>query len=99
MKKCGVIIILIILAGTLRSYAQQDIDSSVLTLKRCVDIALNNNLLVKQNELQTQTDYINLKQAKNNRIPQIVANVSQGISQGRGIDPLTNGYVNQNIGY
>lgn len=83
----------------MEGYAQQNTDSSVLTLQQCVDIAIKNNLLVKQNELQTQTDLINLKQAKDNRIPQMVANIGQGISQGRGIDPLTNSYINQNIGY
>src|ERR1700712_5260444 len=98
MKK-GAIIFLLIVVGTINGFAQQGNDSAVLTLKQCVDIALKNNLLVKQNELQTETDYISLKQARNNRLPQVIANVGHGLSQGRGIDPITNGYVNQNIGY
>ncbi|MEO6328384.1 MAG: TolC family protein [Ginsengibacter sp.] len=98
MKKCAAIIIGIILLNGRGGYTQQNIDS-VLSLKQCVDIALTNNLLVKQNELQTQTDYINLKQARDNRIPQLIANINHGTNQGRSIDPFTNSYANQNITY
>ncbi len=98
MKHCAAIIISLILSGNHNAYTQQNTDT-VFSLKQCVNIALENNLLIKQQELQTQTDYINLKQAKDNRLPQLAANVSQGINQGRSIDPFTNSYINQNVNY
>ncbi|HUS02565.1 MAG TPA: TolC family protein, partial [Chitinophagaceae bacterium] len=71
----------------------------IFTLKQCVDTAIINNLLVKQSDLQMQNASINYKQAKDNIWPNLFANVNQGINQGRSIDPFTNSYINQNVGY
>ncbi|HUS01908.1 MAG TPA: TolC family protein [Chitinophagaceae bacterium] len=71
----------------------------IFTLKQCVDTAITNNLLVKQSDLQMQNASINYKQAKDNVWPNLFANVNQGINQGRSIDPFTNSYINQNVGY
>jgi outer membrane protein len=68
-----------------------------LTLKQCVDAAINNNLLVKQSDLQMQAAAVNLKQAKENLVPDLFANINHGLNQGRSIDPFTNGYINQQI--
>lgn len=97
-KQFTAIIITLILWGNFKGYAQQSADT-VLSLKQCVDIALKNNLQIKQNELQAQTDYITYKQAKDNRLPQVSANVIHGLNQGRSIDPFSNSYINQNITY
>ena len=98
MKQSATIIISLILLGNYNAFTQQNTDT-VFSLKQCVDIALASNLLIKQEELQTQTDYINLRQAKDNRLPQLGANVNQGSNQGRSIDPFTNSYINQNVSY
>ena len=98
MKQSAAIIISLILLSSSSAYTQQNTDT-VFSLKQCVDSALANNLLLKQQELQTQTDYINLKQAKDNRLPQLGANINQGTNQGRSIDPFTNTYINQNVNY
>lgn len=70
-----------------------------LTLKQAVETAIANNLQVKQSDLQMQNASINFKQAKDNRLPDLFANLNHGINQGRSIDPFTNSYVNQNISY
>ena len=98
MKQGAAIIISLILLSNYNAYAQQNTDT-VFSLKQCVDSALANNLLLKQQELQTQTDHINLKQAKDNRLPQLGANINQGTNQGRSIDPFTNAYIDQNVNY
>ena len=98
MKQSAAIIISLILLGNYNAFTQQNTDT-VFSLKQCVDIALASNLLIKQEELQTQTDYINLRQARDNRLPQLGANVNQGSNQGRSIDPFTNSYINQNVSY
>jgi len=71
----------------------------IFTLKQSVDTAIANNLLVKQSDLQMQNAAINYKQAKDNRLPDLTANLNHGLNQGRSIDPFTNSYVSQNIGY
>lgn len=71
----------------------------IFTLKQCVDTAIANNLLVKQSDLQMERAAINFKQAKDNRLPDVTANLNHGLNQGRSIDPFTNSYVSQNIGY
>ncbi|MBA2562429.1 MAG: TolC family protein, partial [Chitinophagaceae bacterium] len=98
MNRCAAIVILIILYTNYNGYTQQNADT-VLSLKQCVDIAIANNIQVKQAELQMQTDYITLKQAKDNRLPEVSANANHGINQGRSIDPFTNSYINQNVGF
>lgn len=76
------------------AYAQK-----IITLKQAVDTAIANNLQIKQSELQMQNASINYKQAKANRLPDLFANLNHGLNQGRSIDPFTNSYISQNVGY
>ncbi|MEP7237020.1 MAG: TolC family protein [Ferruginibacter sp.] len=76
------------------SYAQ---NNTKLTLKTCLDMALANNIPVKQNELLEQVAKVNYNQAKYNRLPNIAADLNYGINNGRSIDPFTNGYSNQKL--
>ncbi|MDP4130526.1 MAG: TolC family protein [Bacteroidota bacterium] len=72
-------------------------DSSVraLNLKQCVDLAIRNNLQVKQSEIQMQANGLQFKQAKDYILPTINASGSQGINYGRSINNFNNSYVNQ----
>jgi len=74
-------------------------DSSIYSIKRCVDIAFENNLQVKQSNLQLERSNILLNQAKSNRLPDLFADLNHGLNQGRSIDPFTNSYINQEIFY
>jgi outer membrane protein len=67
------------------------------TLQTCIDIALANNIPVKQAALQEEAGKLNLSQAKYNRLPNIDANVNYGINNGRSIDPFTNSYNNEQL--
>src|SRR5258706_12684493 len=96
-KRIIAMIISVIFCVFHKGYTQNT--DSILTLKQCVDIAIANNLQIKQAELQSDVDHINLKQAKGNRLPQVVADLNHGLNQGRSIDPFTNTYNNQNITY
>jgi outer membrane protein len=93
MKK--IIIVLIPLLLYLNSEAQQ----KRLTLQQSVDIAIANNLDVKQSDLQVQTEAANLRQTRANILPDLFGNLNHGINQGRSIDPFTNGYINQQVNY
>ncbi len=72
---------------------------SSLTLQACVETAISNNLGVKQSELTAQRSNINYNQAKLNLLPTLGGNITQGLNQGRSIDPFTNTYLNQQINY
>ena len=78
--------------------AQQPVLNSY-SLKQSIEIALANNLQVKQSEFQARSAGIALKQEKSNLLPDIFASINHGLNQGRSIDPATNGYVNDNVSY
>ncbi|MBS1730149.1 MAG: TolC family protein [Bacteroidetes bacterium] len=77
----------------------QDSLPKTLSLQDCISLAIKNNRQVK--EAQYQADYAKTSwgQAKGNRLPFINFQMNQGISDGRSIDPFSNGYVDQNVGY
>ena len=70
-----------------------------LTLKDAIEIGISNNLDVLQSDLQMQEAGIALKQSKENKLPDLNASANQGINFGRSIDPYTNGYIDQSVGY
>lgn len=72
--------------------------SQTLSLQQCIDSALANNLSVKQYGLQAEDAGVLLQQSKNNLLPFVNADIYHGLSQGRSIDPSSNGYVNQQLG-
>lgn len=72
---------------------------STLTLQQCVEMAITNNLTVKQSGLQSESAEANLKQAKANRLPLLSVDINHGINQGRSIDPFTNSYLDQQINF
>jgi len=71
--------------------------SDTLSLQKCLDIAIKNNLQVKQTGLTAESDRISFLQSKENLLPSISGNINRQLSQGRGINPATNGYVNQSL--
>jgi outer membrane protein len=88
-RKYIIIIVLLVACGNV--YAQQD---STFTIQQCLDIAIKNNLQVKQSNANAQLAGIDLKQAKENIIPSIGGNVSRNFSQGR-VAGVSGTYVNQ----
>ena len=68
-----------------------------LSLQQAIEIALKNNILTRQSEIQVHNAEINLKQAKNNRLPVMDGGYNYGFNNGRSIDPFTNGYINQEL--
>ncbi|MEO6001110.1 MAG: TolC family protein [Chitinophagaceae bacterium] len=70
---------------------------SKLSLRQAVETAIANNLQVKQSDLQMQTENVYLKQSRADIIPNLNASLNNGTIQGRSIDPITNGYINQQL--
>jgi outer membrane protein len=82
--------ILFLIAAVL-AHAQSD---TTLTLQQCLDIAIKNNLEVKQSYTNSELARIDLRQAKENIIPSISAGAQRQFSQGRSLNSANN-YVNQ----
>jgi len=71
-----------------------DIGSS-LGLKQAVEIAIKNNLLVNQADIQMQTNKVLLNQAWGNLLPYVAASASQGIGFGRSLITSSYTYTDQ----
>lgn len=80
-------------------FAATSASAQKFTLQQCIDTAIAANLQVQQNKLLADNAGISLQQAKLNRLPNLSAGVNHGLSQGRSIDPSTNGYINQSFRY
>ncbi len=70
-----------------------------LTLKQAVEIGIKNNIDVLQAGLQMQKAGINLNQSKEYMLPDLNASATHGKNFGRSIDPFTNGYIDQKVGF
>ena len=75
-----------------RAFAQEKI-----TLRQATEIALQNNLQIKQVQLSEALSDENLKQAKIALYPTLNASNNLNLNYGRSIDPLTNQFVNQSV--
>jgi outer membrane protein len=94
-KKVNYIITFLMLSA--RFANAQQATGTVLTLQQCLDIAINNNLNVKQAGTALMTDSIYFKQSKENLLPSLTGSAGRAFDQGRGVNPITNTYINQSF--
>ena len=73
----------------------QAITGRPLSLQACVQTAIENNLDVKQSDLDMERAGVNWRQSKANLLPNISGDINHQLNQGRSIDPSNNAYVNQ----
>lgn len=78
-------------------FFQSKAQDKTLSLKDCIDQALNNNISIKQASVSREAANINLQQAKSNLLPDLNGSFGYGYNTGRTVDPLTNGYINQQL--
>jgi outer membrane protein len=71
--------------------------TQTLTLQQCLDIAIKNNLTVKQDSITAQQDRVGFLQAKDNLIPNITGGANRTFSSGRAASPVTNTYITQSV--
>jgi outer membrane protein len=69
------------------------------SLQQCISTALDNNLQLKQGQLQVQVNQNNLDQSRYQRYPNLNFNGSEGAQFGRNIDPFTNQFVQQTVNF
>jgi outer membrane protein len=66
-------------------------------LKRAVEYALENNISVKQADIQARIAALNLKQSRLMQVPTANVSGSAGVNAGRSIDPTTNLFTNTQL--
>lgn len=69
------------------------------SLQKCVDHARKNSLNVKQAQYGILQSELANKQARMNRLPNLSASIRGGYQFGRTIDPTTNEFKNESIGF
>jgi outer membrane protein len=67
------------------------------TLKQCVDYALANSLTIQRSNYNVENSEVDLRQSKFSRLPTVNAGIGYGYSWGRGLDPVSNNFVSQEI--
>jgi outer membrane protein len=71
---------------------------SVWSLEKCINYAVENNISVKQRQLQVESATSSLQQSREARfVPQVSASATQALRTGRSIDPFTNQFVTQSV--
>lgn len=68
-------------------------------LERCVNYALENNITIKQFKLNEIQNDILYKQSKRDRLPTLNGSSGLQVSWGRNIDPITNVFESQTVGF
>ena len=82
-----------LISGWMASIAQS---TRTLTVKECIDIALENNLRVKRGYYNLKSSEINLLQSKTSLLPTLNFGSNYGKNFGRAINPVTNAFINRN---
>src|ERR1700709_1698370 len=75
--------------------AQDSAITNNYTLQQCVEIAAKNNIDVNNAQFQSETNNVNLQQAKGNMLPYFGGYINHGNYNGRSINTFTNAYTDQ----
>lgn len=68
-------------------------------LRRCVEYALENNITIRQQDIQAQIAVLTLKQSQASQYPSLNLGVNLGLNTGRSIDRTTNEFTTESILY
>ncbi len=69
------------------------------SLEKCIQYALDNSLTIRQAEYGVLNAALGAQQARAARLPNVTGQVNGGYQFGRTIDPTTNTFENQRIGF
>ena len=87
----ALLLILLILLSPAVAKSQE-----IWSLERCINYALENNIMIRQQELNTQVSENALLQSRMARLPSLNANTQQAVNYGRTLDFRTNIYQDMN---
>ena len=92
--KCKLLLLAVFLLPALTpSLAQNE----PWNLEKCIRHAIENNIQIKQQQLNTQYSENSLLQSKTNLLPNVNANANQSFNWGRSVDPYTYEFSDENV--
>ena len=91
MKHTGVILLILMASVSIQAQTKK------WTLRECVEHALENNISVKQSELDVEATEAEKLSAIGNFIPSINGNTTYSINTGANINPVTNVFENDTV--
>ncbi|GAB3763398.1 TolC family protein [Spirosoma pomorum] len=80
------------------SYSSTTATPPLLGLQQCIDVALQNNIQIRQGRLTVDNSELALRQARLNLLPTTFFQASQALNGGRSINPQSNEFVQRSIG-
>lgn len=86
-----------LLAGQIQAQDAAAGDNVPWDLRKCVDYAIQNNISVKQSDVQKRISDLLYDQSKKGHIPNASFSTNTGYQFGRSIDPTTNLFTNQQL--
>ncbi|NNE27992.1 MAG: TolC family protein [Saprospiraceae bacterium] len=69
------------------------------SLEKCIQYAQQNNLTIKLSELNVRDAVLQNRSAKQAMLPNLNASVGAGLQFGRRIDPVSNDFITDNVGF
>lgn len=97
-KQMRVVMALLLTTGLSGAYAQTTASAPArVNLQQCIDIAQQNNILIRQGRLTVANSDLQVRQSRLNQLPTAVFQGNQSINGGRSINPQSNEFVQQTI--
>ncbi len=90
MARIGILIVITF-------FVQLSMAQERYTLQKCIEVGLQNNISMKQAQLNVSNSHLNYLQSKENLLPSVSGFTNYNFSFGRNINPVNNSYVQQNV--
>ncbi|WP_179375709.1 TolC family protein [Winogradskyella wichelsiae] len=93
-------ILLVVLLFAKLGFAQEnptDSSQKIWSLEDCIAYAIENNITVKEANLNKELAEVDYSATKSSRLPNLFGSASQSFSSGNTIDPITSDYVTDQI--
>jgi outer membrane protein len=97
MKLFFIIASLLIVQLSLGQETGNQNTAEIWSLEDCITYALENNISVKDAEINTKLAEVAYDRVKSSRLPDLFGSASQGFTNGNSIDPITSAYVTEQI--
>ncbi len=94
MLRKTTLLMLCALTFSISAFAQE-----AWSLQKCIAHAKQNNLSLRQSQIAVSQAELTEKGSRMARMPNLNANTSFGFNYGRGINPVTNDFVNTRLGF
>lgn len=97
MRVKNIFLLLAVVLLQRNSSAQEAKAPQTWSLEQCIEYALQNNIQIKQQELNAELSDVTLTQSKANLLPSLNGNASHTYNYGRTIDKFTNEFTTQQV--